>query len=276
MFKVTAMTNADGDLLTAYADHQRMRGLSPKTIKRRRTSIGIFLAFVRPLSVNDVDGSLVEEWLGLIPVASTRKAYRADLSAFFRWAARRKLVTENPILEVEAVRVAQGLPRPIDSSLIADLVRFAPDRETQLAVALGAYAGLRCFEVAALTREDLSLDTKPPVVVVRNGKGGRDRVIPCHPYLAEVLRGVGPGRLCQHKTDTIGRKVSRYLRDSGTDATMHQLRHTFGTEAAAVSRDLLVVSELMGHASPTTTVRYTKLAGFRTADTVATMYGAAG
>ena len=261
------------DLLTAYTNHQRARGLSLETVRRRSVSIGLFRRYIAPVVLADVDATLIEEWLSLFPVLTTRRAYRADLSAFYKWAVRRRVVAENPVDNTDPIRVPQGLPRPVDATLIHDLIRFAPDRETQIAVALGAYAGLRCAEIAAITRDDLSPHTNPPVLIVRNGKGSKDRVVPMHPGLVRVLEGCGAGRLTEHTKATIGRKVSEYLRGAGINATLHALRHTFGTEAARVSNgNVLVVRDLMGHASPTTTVRYTALAASQTAATVVEMF----
>lgn len=71
----------------------------------------------------------------------------------------------------------------------------------------------------------------------------------------------------------IGRKVARHMRSHGVNATIHQLRHTFGTEAARASGgNLLVVAEMMGHESLSTTHGYVRLAGSATAATVAAMF----
>lgn len=268
------MTDVTGDLLTAFAEHQRFRGLSKKTVRRRSISLGLFAKFLNPVLLEHASQELIEEWLGTFPVASTRYAYRADLAAFYKWATKRRLVAENPMLDVEPIRVPKGLPHPVDPALIPDLIRFAPDRETELAVALAAYAGLRCAEVAALQRDDISLNAAPPVLIVRNGKGAKDRVVPIHPALAVVLRGLHAGKVCPHTEDTIGRKVAKHLRESGVDATMHHLRHTFGTEAGRASGgNVLVVRELLGHESPETSLRYTALAPKLAAATVYDMFG---
>lgn len=65
--------------------------------------------------------------------------------------------------------------------------------------------------------------------------------------------------------------VSQWER--GIHVPRHKLRHTFGTEAARASNgNLLVVADMMGHESLTTTSGYTKLVGVATASTVAAMY----
>jgi len=196
------------------------------------------------------------------------------LSAFYSWAVRRRQVRVNPVADTDRIRVPRGLPRPVNAELVRALIELAPDRETELAIALAAYAGLRRAEVAALTRDDIVLGVNP-VLYVRGGKGGRDRVVPLHPELQALLERLPAGLVCGHQAQAIGKKVATHMRSLGVEATMHQLRHTFATEAARVSPDLLAVRELLGHASLATTERYTLLTGTRTAATVAGMYGAA-
>jgi integrase/recombinase XerC len=59
-------------------------------------------------------------------------------------------------------------------------------------------------------------------------------------------------------------------RSGATRVRPHRLRHTYGTALAAAGADLLVLRELMGHASPETTARYVHLS----ADTLAAEYAA--
>lgn len=122
----------------------------------------------------------------------------------------------------------------------------------------------------------MSLQVVPAVLVVRGGKGSKDRAVPVHPTLARLLAARPAGPIVSCNADTLGGKVSRHLRECGVDATIHQLRHTFGTEAARASNgNLLVVADLMGHENLTTTMGYTKLVGVNCAATVAAMFPAA-
>lgn len=261
-----------GDLVAAYTRYQEMRGLSPHSIRRRTVSITKFARFISPLALTDATTELVEDWLLSIPLATTRRAYRSDLSALYKFAVRRKITPSNPVEATDSVRIPTALPRPVNVDMVRPLIEFAPDQETRLAVGLAAYAGLRRSEVANLTRGDIVLGTTPPMLYVRHGKGNRDRAVPVHPELVELLRNLPAGRVCGHCSATIGDKVARYLRSMGVDATMHQLRHTFATEAARVSLDLLAVRDLLGHSTLSTTERYTKLTGERTSAAVAAMY----
>ncbi len=171
-------------------------------------------------------------------------------------------------------------PQRLPESLVGDdVVAFLLDLETHrdramvLAMVLG---GLRAGEVRSLRLADVDMGLRRLGVV---GKGGRERSVPvddaffteCAAYLREerpagcstrecfvVLRGPTRG---QPMTEAGMRKIFRVhrARSGATRVRAHRLRHTYGTELAAAGIDLLVLRELMGHASPETTARYVHL-----------------
>jgi integrase/recombinase XerC len=171
-------------------------------------------------------------------------------------------------------------PSRLPESLVAeDVTAFFADLETHrdravmLAMVLG---GLRAAEVRGLRLADVDMGLRRVRVV---GKGNKERVVPiddvffteCAAYLRSerppgcptpecfvVLRGPTTGNAM---TEAGMRKVFRTHRErSGAMRVRpHRLRHTYGTELAAAGVDLLALRELMGHASPETTVRYVHL-----------------
>jgi site-specific recombinase XerD len=186
------------------------------------------------------------------------------------------------------VRAPQRLPEALEPSEVAMFVadlRTARDRAIALLMLLG---GLRAGEVRALLLAEVDQGLRRVRVT---GKGGRQRVVPVDAaffielaaYLrlerppgcrtAEcfvVLRGPTAGGPL---TEAGLRRIFRSHRASaGTPRVRpHRLRHTYGTELAAAGIDLLVLRELMGHASPETTAGYVHLS----AATLAAEYAAA-
>jgi integrase len=66
----------------------------------------------------------------------------------------------------------------------------------------------------------------------------------------------------------MSREIREFLGNLGIDATAHQLRHWFGTNIYAASRDIRLTQELMGHASPITTAGYVAWAVLDAEETV--------
>jgi integrase len=136
---------------------------------------------------------------------------------------------------------------------------------------LAAFAGLRVGEIAKLRFADITATH----LIVR-GKGDKSRIVPLHPDLAADLAGElerrqagrsGSGFRYDGNAEWVfpGRAggpmhhgwASTVLSDVlGDGTTGHQLRHRFATRAYSVDRDLLAVSQLLGHSKPETTARY--------------------
>jgi integrase len=128
-----------------------------------------------------------------------------------------------------------------------------------------ALAGLRAGEIARLRRDAIRDDLDPPVLIVEDGKGGRQRVVPLHPELVAVLSelpsrgwlfGRYDGQAGHIPPHLVSHLCNRALRDAGTSSTLHTLRHRFATKVYANTLDLRTTQELLGHASPTTTAQY--------------------
>jgi site-specific recombinase XerD len=166
----------------------------------------------------------------------------------------------------------EALPADEVAAFLTDLCSHR-DRAITLAMLLG---GLRAGEVRRLLLADVDQGLRRLRV---RGKGGRQRIVPVdRPFFAELagyLRSERPAGLAtpecfvvlegptagQALTESGLRSVFRHHRQTSGAARVrpHRLRHTYGTELAAAGIDLLVLRELMGHASPETTAAYVHL-----------------
>ncbi|GAB3598595.1 tyrosine-type recombinase/integrase [Kineococcus gypseus] len=192
----------------------------------------------------------------------TRKSARAAVRGFYGWAVRFEHVLRDPSIHLRAVTIPRAHPRPTpQTALDAALATAAPREVTMLMLA--AYAGLRRGEVARVHTKDIVVEADGFSLRV-HGKGGRVRLVPLHPELAERLAAVQldqgegfifPGKINGHlSADRVGHLLAKHL---GAGWTAHTLRHRFASRAYAVDRDLRAVQELLGHSKPETTARYT-------------------
>lgn len=211
----------------------------------------------------------------------TRRSACAVLRSFYARAVRAGDLDTSPAADLDRVRVPRALPRPTTTT---DALRAALATCTdhdRLMVLLGALAGLRAAEIAQVHP---ARDVREGFLYV-TGKGGHARRVPVHPILSAELeaertrrRRGAPGSglrnlaLSECSADgylfpspgghmtpgTITRRVAAALPDGWT---AHTLRHRFASQAYATERDLRAVQELLGHASPTTTARYTQVPG---------------
>lgn len=196
---------------------------------------------------------------------ATRHLYRAAAVGFFGWATN----PADPILDFDSAQLLPGIrvpdraARPVTTQALADiLARARPPYDVWFRLA--AYTGARCAEIAALDRDHV---TEAEVWV--QGKGGKERLVPCHPLVWAAVRSLPPGPIA--RTALGGRADRRSVSLRGNrhlqhvlgydDATMHMLRHWFGTHAYEASgRDIRATQDLLGHANVNTTQRYVAVA----------------
>lgn len=188
----------------------------------------------------------------------TRANDLANLRSFYKWAQRWEHRADDPTLRIDAPHVANGIPRPMSRHDLHKLLAALPD-DLRRAVALGAYAGLRVSEAAALHWANVDIETRQLRVI--DSKGGKNRVVPLGPILTDHLLPDTGGNVVTaggsaFTAATLQRKANRAIRANGIDATFHQLRHRYGTIAYQATGDLVAVGRAMGHSSVVTTQIY--------------------
>lgn len=264
-------------ILDQFDAYQRTRGFAETTVKRRRGTMTRFAKFTEPKTLDRASLTDVEEFLGLYTAARTKHAYRSDIRCFYQWAVTRELLPLNPTVLVDPVKIPRSLPRPIGPEVAVALVTGS--RRIRQMVGIGLYAGLRCAEIAALDVSDVATWSDPPLLTVRDGKGGRDRVIPMHPLLVELLEDrprsgpLFPGRRGECvQAASVSQSIRRHFERCGIDATAHRLRHSFATEMTRrANGNIVAVAAVLGHSSMNDTMRYVGWAG-ESAGIIATMY----
>lgn len=270
------MRTDNTQLISLFCAYMAGRAFSIHTIRRRMSSLSSFSNFIAPMGLADVESDHVEGWVATLRAPRTKHAYRSDLSAFYAWATKRKVIAANPVVDTDPIRVPKGLPHPVPPTAVPGVIAAANDPTLRLALMLAAYAGLRRAEICALTTDDFQL-VPAPMLVVRNGKGGKDRQVPLHPALAVALaRRRVQGEMVPWSPDALGRRARQHLHACGYDASIHALRHSFGTELARVLKgNVVAVGKAMGHEKADTSLQYIGWSGGDWAPLFGEMYGAA-
>lgn len=266
----------DTKYINGWKRDMERRGLMPRGIKRRVDDLHLFARWLHAngltltvASEDDVQTFLDAKARGPKGIGDrTRYHYVSAIHCFYVWAIKRGgMATEDPTDDIDRPKLRRSLPRPIADSDLEDALASSVSHY-RVWFTCAAYAGMRCAEIAGLQREDVLVDVNRVRVL---GKGARERVIPMHPLVREALTSWPTQRGSTHlfirpnggpwPAQQLSRNANLYLHDLGIEATMHQLRHWFGTRALRASGgNLRVVQELMGHANPSTTAIYTAFA----------------
>lgn len=202
--------------------------------------------------------ALSEWWASLRCGAGTKNAYLAHVSGFYRFLSHQRIRHDDPTSRLVRPRQVRGLPRPIDEGHLTVALQRATD-PIRTWLALAAFCGFRAHEIAGLHGEDIRTDR----LFVRDGKGGKQRVVPAHPSVIRLLEGSprnGPVFTNAYgdalTANTVSQRSNRLLHRLGFPETIHTLRHYFGTTIYGLSQDIRLTQELMGHSSPTVTAVY--------------------
>ncbi len=280
------------------------RRFSPRTVLAYQTDLERFTDFwqrefgeepaVRaPLA--KVDALAVRSYLAALHRAGLQNRsiarHLSTLRSFFRWACREGHLDKNPAKGLLSPRVPRTLPRALTladtESLLAPFEGDAvPERERALFELLYA-TGLRVSEAAGLDLEDVELSSRLLRVL---GKGSKERIVPFGEEAKEALRAYLPLRAALRQgasgaadggeplfvyrrggrlsSRCMARMLKRRLAAAGLpqDISPHALRHTFATHLLQAGADLRSIQELLGHASLSTTQKYTHLDAARLAE----------
>jgi integrase len=193
-----------------------------------------------------------QEW-----ATETRRGRRTTFDKFYQWGMYRGFVIVNPVDFAPKIKMTKGRARPAPDRIYHEALISAKPRET-LMLRLAAEVGLRRGEVAQAHTNDLMEDLVGHSLIV-HGKGGKTRTVPLPVSLGRAVAGLEPGYLFPGNDNghLSPRYVGKLIRDLMPDQwTMHTLRHRFGTRAYALTSDILLVQEMLGHASPNTTRVY--------------------
>jgi integrase/recombinase XerC len=211
---------------------------------------------------------------------ATRARHVSAVRGFFRFIARRYGVTNPRLKLLAAPRARKPLPKalaPAEARSVAAEIGEMSDtaaiqaRDTALFTLLYG-CGLRIAEALGLNVADAPLPGgEAPLRVV--GKGSKERIVPVLPAVrtamaiwlrlhpdrspsAPLFVGARGGRLDPGVAQRTMRQFRR-LNGLAEHATPHALRHSFATHLLAGGADLRAIQELLGHASLSTTQRYT-------------------
>lgn len=262
------MGATDVDVINYIHWARTIRGLADTTLRVRFDVLSRLHAYIDTALRDAAPGQLLRFEQAAIAGRSpeTRRAYVCHIRAFYRWAADFGLVGDDPSTMLTLPKIPKHLPRPIAEDDLALAIAAARPKMRAM-LTLAAFGGLRCVEISALDWADLRREPDGSAFLHVKGKGGKERTVEIGETVLQALRGYGIKRRGPLFLGADGRRMearsvshvaNRYLQRNGIEATMHQLRHRYGTIAYQLSRDLRMVQNQMGHSSPNTTAGYTR------------------
>jgi integrase/recombinase XerC len=263
---------------------ERERNASPHTLRAYGEDLAQFSLYLqrelgRPPKPTDVDHLLVRGFLaelhqrGLRKSSSARKL--AGLRSFFRYLCREGRLAANPARAIQTPRQDKRIPAVLDEAQAAALLDLPGDATAAVrgrAILELLYGtGIRCAEATALDVHEVDMSARMVRVL---GKGRKERIVlfgrraeaALAAWLAEretlrprtdaLFLNARGGRLSDRSVRTlVATRVKQVA--LARRCSPHTLRHSFATHLLMRGADLRAIQELLGHASLSTTQRYT-------------------
>jgi len=286
-------------LVQHYLDHLRYeRNASPHTVRNYSRDLAEFCRYFARTdaggrtyypALGQFDALSIREFLGFLYghglAKQTLSRKISALRSFFRFLLKLELIAVNPAVGVSLPRLPKRNPGCLEVEQVAALLE-APDVTTRVGIRDRAllellYAtGVRVSELVGLDLDDLGLTER--VIRVR-GKGKKERQVPFGEKAGEALArwlqerplvlagrprddraaralflNLRGGRLSDR---SVRRTLDGYIHRVAAHlhVSPHTLRHSFATHLLNAGADLRVIQEMLGHASLSTTQKYTHL-----------------
>lgn len=269
----------DGFLFTLQSENK-----SKKYIDNLAWDLRRFTALYGHLQIVEITSPMLREYLSFhqqrgLSAHSLHAIYK-NLAVFYSWCEREEILAVSPLHKLRAPILPQVLPKVLSPQQVSHVLQRLKRNRTKTGkrnltlVSVFLDTGLRVSEITALTLADVHLPNG--FLIVRRGKGGKDRAIPISNTLRKVLWkyltdvrpkfypndnhlffGFESKPLNKNAVMTM---VKRVLRECDIPhGGPHIFRHTFATLYLRNGGDLERLRQIMGHASLTTTQVYLHL-----------------
>ena len=230
------------------------------------------------LSINEFRGWLSYRLENHINNSNARAL--SSLRSFFRYLNRENLITNRQIFKIKTPKISKPLPRPVNFEDVKKIIEYLEDyyaekwqSKRDIAILFVIYGcGLRISEALSVTK--LMLENQDHIVI--SGKGNKQRLVPILPIVRKKIDEyleLCPFKLNNthpiflNKSGKVFNRCSyaalieniRKQLNLSDDITPHAFRHAFATELLEKNVDLRTIQDLLGHATLSTTQKYTKV-----------------
>lgn len=282
--------------LKAFMEWSAMTGYTEQTVKIRKTAVGYFIRWCDDRGLNtpqEITKPILERYRRYLyyyrkpngePLSlSTQSTRLAPLKAFFKWLAKENHILYNPASEMEMPRQHRSLPQhlltieEIETILNQALIHGDLGIRDRAIMETLYSTGIRRMEAINLRLYDLDLNNGS--LMVRQGKGKKDRMVPLGEracaWLTKYIEEVRPSLAMEPDDGTLflteygqpmiknrlSDAVKKHIEAAGIDkpGACHIFRHSMATHMLENGADIRFIQMILGHSTLSTTEIYTQV-----------------
>lgn len=265
----TAADDAQDDLLDAYVAAMRIEGRSEKTIARYTYLIGRMMESVK-VNTRSITVYHLRQYLASEKARGssdrTLESNRQVYNAYFNWLFREKLIDDNPVANLGAIKCAKKIKAVFSEADIERMKFCCKTIRDRAILAFMLSTGCRISEMCQLNRADVDLSTMECRVL---GKGNKERIVFLDQVAAMLLReylaqrtddfpALFVGRLTNRLSPNGVRKMLSAISEASTVERVHphKFRRTLATSLIRHGMPIQEVAAILGHDKLDTTMQY--------------------
>lgn len=254
------------DYIQMYLDEKSL-GKSPETIRNYKHGCRSFEKwFNQP--VEQATKADILKYIGYLKSKDLKKSSIEtafiQLTTFYEWMRDETFVVSNPCAKISAPKADKTAPVYLTIDEMRNLLQVASvNTRDDLIVKMLYSTGVRVSELVNIKKKDIDFDAGEVKVF---GKGSKERIVLLHPayinQFKEYVQAFDREQLLfPLDKGTVEKDIKRMAKMANINkhVTPHKLRHTFATHMFKETKNIVLVQELLGHSSISTTQIYTHL-----------------
>lgn len=277
------------DILEEFLVELEIQNYSPRTIKTYRNNNLLLFTFIKNeygiVEIEKVKSVHIKQYIKFLQKNKRKTSYIngiiKNFRAYFKYAYKEEYIETNPIDKVGWVREQKTVINTFTDTEVEKMMEVCTGSDyltirNKCIIGFLIDTGIRCLELCSITNKDVRENT----ILIRNGKGKKQRIVPVSPYLKKlIIRYVRcrdqkfrdrkidentPFFLSYRFRNLTVEGVERIVRLAGEKANVrkeircspHTCRHYFAQAQLKNGLDIYSLSRLLGHENIAITKRY--------------------
>ncbi len=256
--------------IAKFKQHLASKRYSENTIKTYCEALRSFLVFYRNKPIAEITNEDVIIYNNDFILKNNFSAsYQNQIASAIRLYFATVLDTKIDIGKIHRPKTSKLLPNVLSKEEVKAILTAHTNVKHKMMLSMIYSCGLRCGELLAL--KPVHIDSKRNIVMLKNSKGNKDRIVPLSPKILELLRdyylvfkpinflfegSIAGTRYSEKSLQSVLKQALKKATIT-KPVTLHWLRHSYATHLLESGTDLRYIQELLGHNSSKTTEIYT-------------------